>query len=94
MSTEEITEARKWIAKGAVVVDVRTDYEYAEGHLQQAVHIPVQDLETRLAELDSFKNKEIVVYCKSGQRSEYAKALLLHLGFKHVLNGGGLSDLT
>lgn len=93
MTNDEVSIARKLIASGAVVVDVRTAKEFAAAHLEQALHIPVQELEARLHELSQSKERDIVVYCKSGQRSEYAKALLLHHGFKHVVNGGGLEDL-
>lgn len=93
MIDNEILKARELLARGAAALDVRTPQEFSEGHLKDAIHIPVQELEARLGELTHLKTKDIVVYCKSGQRSEYAKALLLHHGFQTVLNGGGLVDL-
>lgn len=63
-----------------VLVDVREPDEWAEGHLVGAVHIPLGTLRSRLTELP--RDKEIVVYCRSGQRSYYACRILLQHGFR------------
>lgn len=81
-------EARKWVSEGAVLLDVRTPAEYAEGHLPGAINIPVQELEARTNELP--KGSRIVVYCRSGARSARAKSLLEAKGFK-VLDLGPMS---
>lgn len=89
--------ARKLIAAGAVVVDVRTTDEFADEHLPAATNIPVQELGTRMTEVDklvgSDKSRPIVVYCASGRRAGKAKAQLEAAGYTHVVNGGGFDDL-
>lgn len=81
------------IKAGALVVDVRTPEEYSTGHYPNALNIPVDEVETRLAEFGEDKGKEIVVYCKSGRRSGKAKGILEAQGFKNVTNAGGFKDM-
>lgn len=89
--------ARELIARGAVVIDVRTAEEYASGHLSRAINIPVQDLPDRIAEIETLvagdRTRPIVVYCAAGARAAKAKAQLDAVGFSSVVNGGGLDDL-
>ncbi len=75
------------------ILDVRTPREYAAGHLDGATLIPVQVLQSSLAQLDSVRNEDILVYCRSGNRSTVASKILLDHGFKRVYNlrGGILS---
>ncbi len=91
---KEITaiELKKELSSGKelVVLDVRTPPEVALGHLESCVHIPLQELNQRLDELD--KEKDIVVYCKSGGRSRRAIEVLQNHGFKHLRNlTGGIT---
>lgn len=74
----------------AVVLDVREDGEFKEGHVINARHIPVGVLESRCNELETFKEKPLIVYCRSGQRAAKASSILQRQGFKFVykLNGG------
>jgi rhodanese-related sulfurtransferase len=74
----------------AVVLDVREDGEFKEGHVINARHIPVGVLESRCNELESLKEKPLIVYCRSGQRAAKASSILQRQGFKFVykLNGG------
>jgi rhodanese-related sulfurtransferase len=89
--------ARKLIASGAVVIDVRTAEEYAEDHLPQAVNIPVQEVSSRMNEVATLvandKARPIVVYCGAGPRAAKAKTQLDAAGYSEVVNGGGLDDL-
>ena len=89
--------ARTKIAAGAVVIDVRTPDEYAEGHLPQAVNIPVEELAARAGEVATLaggdKARSVVVYCASGNRSRGAVTTLSAAGHTDVVNGGGLDDL-
>ena len=81
---------------GAVLLDVRTPEEYAEGHVDGAVNIPHDALPSRISEVetlaDSDKSTPIVVYCRSGHRAGIAKQSLLDAGFQRVTNLGGMSD--
>lgn len=89
--------ARTWISAGAVVIDVRTADEFADGHLDRAVNVPVGALPSRISEVaalvDGDRDRPIVVYCAAGSRAAKAKAALEAEGFTHVVNGGGFDDL-
>ena len=76
---------------GAFLVDVRTPGEFAEGNVKGSVNIPLDQVQNQLAK---FKAKEnIVVFCRSGNRSGQAKAILEQNGFKNVTNGGTWQDI-
>ena len=74
----------------ALVVDVRETGEYAAGHLLNARHIPLGELDKRLGELEKFKDKPIILNCQSGSRSASACGTLQKAGFTrvHNLEGG------
>jgi len=74
------------------VLDVRTNEEFNSptGHLPNAILIPVQELASRIDELQSVKDKTILVYCRSGHRSKRAGAILAKDGFKVVDLEGGI----
>lgn len=72
-----------------VILDVRTPEEFAAGHVPGAKNIPHDQLGNRLAELAGAKNKDIVVYCRSGRRSELAVNTLSAQGFERLLHLDG-----
>lgn len=75
----------------AVVLDVRDTSEWAKGRIPNARHITLGQLEDRLSELDKFKERPIIVYCASGNRSATACGKLKKAGFAQVFNlAGGL----
>jgi rhodanese-related sulfurtransferase len=77
---------------GYIILDVRTDSEYKEKHIINAVLIPHTEVKNRaLAELPS-KNQFIYVYCKAGVRSEMAARDLVELGYTNVYDIGGIDD--
>ena len=88
--------AKKLVAAGAVLLDVRTPAEWNERHLDGASLIPVDELDGRLEEVAKLtggdKNKPIVVYCHSGGRAGRAKKKLLKAGYTQVTNLGGIND--
>lgn len=73
-----------------LVLDVRTPSEYRSGHIAGAKLIPLQELEKRVAELQSHRQKPILIYCRSGNRSRLAASILKYFGFVHLhhLNRG------
>lgn len=81
-----VSEAKRMIETNTnlVILDVRTQEEYEEGHIKNAVLIPLSEFEGRLNELD--KEKEILVYCRSGVRSATASQILIDNGFVTVYN--------
>jgi phage shock protein E len=76
-----------------VYVDVRTREEWAAGHVEGAIHIPHTELAARWRELDSYRDDDIVLYCRTGRRSGIAEQILTQAGFERLHNGGGLTDL-
>jgi rhodanese-related sulfurtransferase len=83
-------EARALVARGAVLLDVRSEVEYAIGHLDGAINIPVDELPARTDELDP--HASIVVYCLSGHRSEQAGRVLTGAGFDRVRDLGSITS--
>jgi rhodanese-related sulfurtransferase len=84
-----------------VLLDVRTQEEFegkAEpnfGSLKNAINLSVQDLPTQMHQLDSFKNREIIVYCSHSHRSPMATYMLSQNGFANVKNmSGGMSEMA
>ena len=76
-------------AADAVILDVREDAEYKQGHLANALHIPLGQLGKRLGELDKFRERPVVTYCRTGSRSNSAAGLLRRHGFTSVFNLAG-----
>jgi rhodanese-related sulfurtransferase len=77
-----------------VVLDVRTpqEFESSAGHLEGALLIPVQELDGRMGELEPFRGKTIVVYCRTVNRSGQAAALLRGKGHSALMMSGGISE--
>jgi NADPH-dependent 2,4-dienoyl-CoA reductase/sulfur reductase-like enzyme/rhodanese-related sulfurtransferase len=72
---------------GAYIIDVRSPKEYARGHLEGALNLPLDDLRSRMSELP--KEREIWTYCFVGQRSYYATRALSQYGFNVKNISGG-----
>lgn len=92
--TISAAEARRLIESNAnvVVLDVRTPEEWksSSGHLPNSLLIPIQDLESRLSDLEPFRGKTIITYCRSGNRSGRAAKILSEKGFKALNMEGGI----
>lgn len=81
------SEAYRMLQEGdPLLLDVRTPGEYQERHVPGSVLIPLIELPARLAELDAYKESEILVLCRSGNRSRDASGILIRGGFKSVYN--------
>ncbi|MDX1811162.1 MAG: rhodanese-like domain-containing protein [Gammaproteobacteria bacterium] len=75
-----------------LVLDVRLEKEYKEGHILDATHIPVGALESRIKEISEYKSKPVVIYCQTGMRSKQAGGILKKHGFETMYNiAGGLN---
>lgn len=82
---EKQMSIKQEVAKGALMVDVRTPEEFASGSVEGAINIPLNEVESRINE---FKGKPaVVVFCRSGNRSGQAKEILENNGIKNVING-------
>jgi len=80
--------------QGAILIDVRSNQEYREGHLQGAINIPEFEIDKTLKTIVPKKNQLIIVYCQYGGRSRNAKAIMNKMGYTNVYNlYGGLDML-
>jgi phage shock protein E len=86
-------EAWKAIRDGALLVDVRTRPEFDRGHLEGALLVPHDEIVSRAAELGDDRDRTIVLYCRTGNRSARAKRALEDLGYTHVINAGGYENM-
>jgi phage shock protein E len=75
-----------------LIIDVRTEAEWNEGHIEGAILIPYELIGERIGTVTKDKSGRIYVYCRSGRRSQIAKASLEKLGYKDVVNLGSLED--
>lgn len=78
--------------EGYVILDVRTDEEYAAGHIPGAILIPHDDIANQAEEIFADKDQLILVYCRSGNRSRQAAEALVGLGYTNVVDFGGIND--
>jgi rhodanese-related sulfurtransferase len=85
----DVAEARDFISDKAdlVILDVRTVSEYESGHLEGAINIPVEALSGRLSELNP--NDELLVYCRTGNRSTTAVGILKENGYDRIYHMDG-----
>ncbi|MFI9653350.1 rhodanese-like domain-containing protein [Guyparkeria sp. GHLCS8-2] len=81
--------ARKAGRDGVTLIDVREDNEWKTGHIKGARHIPLGKLEKKLGDIRSEGPNEVVLYCRSGNRSATAANILVKGGFENVSHLGG-----
>lgn len=67
-----------------LILDVRTNGEFKEGHIPGAFHIDHQKIESRAREIEAFRNKPVIVYCLSGMRAGMVESYLIKQGFTQV----------
>ena len=92
MNTPQDREkAHQMVAAGAKLLDVRTPNEFAGGHLDGAVNIPLQELPRRFQEIGP-PSTAVVVYCAKGPRAAMAEQFLRQQGFGQVHNLGGMGS--
>lgn len=77
---------------GYIILDVRTEEEFAEGHIPGAILIPDYEISAKAESVLSDKNQTILVYCRSGRRSKLAAQALLELGYTDIREFGGIID--
>lgn len=87
MTIKEVLEK-----KNPVLIDVRTPAEFQGGSVENAVNIPMNEVVDRLDEFQ--KSQPIIVFCRSGARSEQVMRYLKEKGISKVWNGGGWLDLN
>jgi len=85
-------EAFLLMVDDVVILDVRTEEEYTRGHIQNAILIPHDEIRERMESELPDKNQVILVYCRSGARSETAARALIDMGYTNVYDFGGIID--
>lgn len=96
MQSGDITveELKRKILQGAILIDVRSNQEYKEGHIQGAINIPEFEIINRVQKEISKKNQLIVLYCQYGGRSRNAMKIMKKMGYTNIYNlYGGLESL-
>lgn len=89
-----VQELKNKMSQGAILVDVRSNQEYREGHLQGAINIPDFEINKRVQREIPKKNQLIVLYCQYGGRSKNASIMMKKMGYTNVYNlYGGLDML-
>ena len=88
-----IEELKNKIAQGAILLDVRSNQEYNEGHLQGAINIPDYELRNRVQREIPKKNQLIVIYCQYGGRSRNAYSMMKNMGYTNICNLSGGLDM-
>ncbi len=92
--TIDAEEAKRMMDRSSsfVLVDVRTKEEYVEAHIEGAVLLPNEEIETSASDVLPDKSATILVYCRSGRRSAEAAKKLAEMGYTSIYNFGGIID--
>ena len=78
--------------EGYIILDVRTQEEYDEGHIPGAIVIYHEEIAEKAEEVLTDKDQLILVYCRSGRRSKIAAEALVELGYTNIKEFGGIID--
>ncbi|MFW2422019.1 MAG: rhodanese-like domain-containing protein [Porticoccaceae bacterium] len=76
----------------SMIIDVRTPAEWAEGHLESAIHLELNVFVEGIAAIAPDKEQQIYLYCRSGNRSGQAKDYMTQIGYTNVTNAGGYEE--
>lgn len=74
-----------------IIIDVRTNSEYAMGHLDDAINIPYREIGRKIGSFAPDKSQKIYVYCRTGRRSKIVKESLETLGYNNIVDLGTLN---
>lgn len=77
-----------------LIIDVRTKGEWSSGHLQSAVHLPLDKFAINITSLVKDKQKSVYLYCRSGNRSGKAHQIMQNLGYTNATNAGGIDKAS
>lgn len=87
---KKLMETEKWY----IIADVRSTEEYANGHIPNAISIPLDTIGNEAKSQLKDKNQLIMVYCRTGRRSREATLKLIEEGYANVIDFGGINDWT
>ena len=80
--------------KDYIILDVRTEEEFNEGHIEEAILIPDYEISEKAETMLPDKDQLILVYCRSGRRSKEAADKMVKLGYTNIVEFGGIIDYT
>ena len=83
---------KELISNDAILIDVREQDEYNGGHLDNAINISYTTIKDIIGDYVTDKNKDIIVYCKSGKRSDKAANTLISSGYKNIYDLGSIDN--
>lgn len=87
-------EAQAMMSEDVIILDVRTEEEYDEGHIPDAILLPNYEIQDKAETVIADKKATILVYCRTGRRSENASKELINMGYEKVYDIGGIVDWT
>lgn len=90
--TQEEAERIIYFERGYILLDVRTEDEYDEGHIPGAINIPNEEIGATAPDELPDTDQTILVYCRTGRRSREAAEKLARLGYSHVMDFGGIES--
>lgn len=84
-------QAMEMMVGGVVILDVRDPNEFATGHIENAILLPVDEI-AGVVDVIADRNATVLIYCRSGRRSSEAARAMVELGFTNVYDFGGILD--
>ena len=81
-----------YVSEGAVLIDVRSQMEFEQGHLNDAINLDVSAIANYIEDEVPDKDTKVIVYCKSGTRSATAAQTLIDMGYKNVYDLGAMDN--
>lgn len=82
------------LSAGGVLIDVRSKAEFAAGHIEGALWLPLDRIQREIAAAVPDRDRTLILYCRSGARSGRARSAIARLGYHNALNGGGIRSLA
>lgn len=79
-------QLKKMVEQGAILVDVRSPQEFAEGHLENAILLPEYEIRENVKQILPNQQQIIIVYCSTGHRGQKAQQILQKFGYQKVYN--------
>jgi len=86
ISQQDLITALENSSSATIILDVRTKKEFDHGHIAGAINLSHNEIEDKIAQLTQYKDKKVVVHCRSGRRAGVAEAILVKHGFSQVLH--------
>ena len=87
-------QAQQMMQDDVIILDVRTPEEFDGGHIENAILLPDYEVKDNVQNISPDKTKTILIYCRTGRRSEIAAKQLINMGYTNAIDFGGIVDWT